>query len=489
MQSMWTWLRDYLLAPVNEWVLTLINLLLSNFLTIAGFILALVIIRRVLTEKRNPSNFFAWFFFVVLIPVLGVPLYLMFGGRKSRQLIKSKQAIYEEASSIAEHVTDGQKAHDILAYDLTTASTTGNHTEILQDGEVAFERLCREIQAAKHTIHIATFILSHDATGRAVVDLLEKRASEGVTVRLLLDSLGSWNCTRKARYKIRKAGGHVSMFIPVLPFQSRVSTNLRNHRKIAIFDNHCAITGGQNIDRRFMGAAPNSDCFTDFSLVTHGPAVAQLNRIFVADWAFSSKEPPSNFHKELSYEPEQAGNSTIEVVASGPDVKGDPLWEQILRIIQEFRQSLTIITPYFIPDEVLFRSMIVKAHTGRHIRLVLPLKSNHPITDVARYHYLRQLNEAGVEILFYTPRMLHAKLILADGKAALTGSANIDMRSLFVNFEIAQLHYSDADLEQLNRWAEEIFGNCIPYREAIQNEDIMPNRLTEDLVHLISPML
>jgi len=310
-----------------------------------------------------------------------------------------------------------------------------------------------------------------------------------VTVRLLLDSLGSWNGTRKTRYRIRKAGGQVAMFIPVLPFQSRVSTNLRNHRKIAVFDNACAITGGQNIDRRFMGKAPNPDCFTDFSLVTYGPAVAQLNRIFIADWAFASKEPARNFHTELSYEPEEAGNSTIEIVASGPDVKGDPLWEQILRIIQEFRQNLTIITPYFIPDEVLLRSMIVKAHTGRHIRLVLPLRSNHPITDVARYHYLRQLREAGVEILFYQPRMLHAKLLLADGKVAMTGSANIDMRSLFVNFEIGQLHYSEPDLQKLNAWAEEIYGDCIPYDEAIADETIMPKRLTEDLVHLISPLL
>ena len=220
-----------------------------------------------------------------------------------------------------------------------------------------------------------------------MIDLLAQRARAGITVRLLLDSLGSWQGSRRARRQIRAAGGQVAMFIPVLPFQSRVSTNLRNHRKIAIFDNACAITGGQNIDRRFMGASPNPDCFTDFSLVTYGPAVAQLNRIFIADWAFASKQSAEAFHPELSYEPEQAGDRTIEIIASGPDVKGDPLWEQILRIIQEFRQNLTLITPYFIPDDVLFRSMIVKAHTVRQIRLVLPLKSNHPITDIARYHF------------------------------------------------------------------------------------------------------
>ena len=131
---MWTSLRDQLLETVNEWLLHLVNLLLSNLLTIAGFILALIVIRRALLEKRSPANFFAWFFFVVLVPILGVPLYLLFGGRKSRRLIRSKQAIYEAATAIAEQGTDPPTAHDILAYELTSACTTGNHTELLPDG-------------------------------------------------------------------------------------------------------------------------------------------------------------------------------------------------------------------------------------------------------------------------------------------------------------------------------------------------------------------
>ncbi len=486
---MWRWFRDSIILPLNDWAMQIFGFLLTNIFTIAGFILALIVIRRVLVEKRSPSNFFAWFFVIVLFPPLGVLLYFMFGGRKSRKVTRSKKAIFDKARSIALDTDEEQQAHDILAYEGNSATTTGNHTELLHDGEVAFERLCHEINTAEHTIHIATFILSNDETGRTIVDLLEQRASEGITVRLLLDSLGSWNCTRKARYRIRKAGGQVSMFIPVIPFQSRVSTNLRNHRKIAIFDNYRAITGGQNLDLRFMGAEPSPERFTDFSLVTQGPAVAHLNRIFIADWAFASKEPADRFVKELSYHPEPAGNRTIEIMASGPDVESDPLWEQILRIIQEFRQSLTIITPYFIPDEVLLRSLIVKAHTGRQIRLVLPLKSNHPVTDIARYHYLRQLHEAGVEILFYTPRMLHAKLILADGMVALTGSANIDMRSLFVNFEVAQLHYSPGDIQALDKWATEITGNCISYQEASSDKDIMPHRTIESIVHLITPLL
>lgn len=458
--------------------------LLTNITTVLGFILALLIIRRVLTEKRNPSNFFAWFFIVIFFPIIGVPLYFMFGGRKSRKLAKMKKQIAQNAEAIAERTTRpcNRGLQDSFGRE-------GNHFELLPNGHTAYQRLCREIDQAEHTIHIATYILGNDATGQAIADRLSARAAEGVTVRLLLDSLGSWNKTRVTRRKIRKAGGKVAMFMPVLPIQTHTSSNLRNHRKIAIFDNFRAITGGQNLDNRFMGEGEDPDRFTDFSVVTQGPAVAMLTRTFLADWAFAHKEAAAQYAELLRYIPEEAGASTTEILTSGPDVENDPLWEQIIRIIQEFKQNLTIITPYFIPDEVIFQSLIVKAHTGRRIQLILPLKSNQRLTDIARYKYLRKLDEAGVDIRFYTPRMMHGKLILADNQLAITGSANIDMRSLFVNFEIAQVHYTPNDIRQLQNWADDLLNDCIPYKKAVQDATIFPSRTAESLVHLISPLL
>ena len=487
---MWAWINEQLLLPLTSWLGGAFTFFVANATTVLGFILALLIIRRVLTEKRNPSNFFAWFFIVVFFPLVGVPLYFMFGGRKSRKTTRIKREVADAARSLAVE-SDSYRpcAHEMLAYEGGNTATTGNHFELLPDGESAFHRICQEIESAEHTIHIATYILSRDATGNKIVDLLTQRAAEGVTVRLLLDSLGSWNQTRAARHKIRQAGGHVAMFMPVLPIQTHISSNLRNHRKIAIFDNYRAITGGQNLDMRFLGATPTADRFTDFSVITQGPAVAHLTRTFLSDWAFAAKESPADYRELLCHIPEKAGDSTIEVIASGPDIATDPLWEQIIRLIQEFKQSLTIITPYFIPDEVLFQSLIVKAHTGRNIRLVLPLRSNHTTADIARYHYLRKLHDAGVDILFYTPRMLHGKVILADGKVALVGSANIDMRSLFVNFEIALLHYSAPDIAELDQWAQSIIENSIPYEDATADKQLMPAKLTENLVHLLVPLL
>ena len=481
---------QYVVDPAIDALGWSLVFVVTNLTTVLGFVLALLIIRRVFAEKRNPSNFFAWLLLVVFIPVLGVPLYFMFGGRKSRKMAQIKRAVSRHALDLSKRAdTPDPHSKDILALETVNRASKGNHFELLPDGVSAYERLCREIEQAEHTIHIATYILGRDVTGQKVVDLLAERARAGVTVRLLLDSLGSWNKTRAARMKIRQAGGQVAMFMPVLPIQTQTSSNLRNHRKIAIFDNYRAITGGQNIDKRFMGGVDRPDLFTDFSIVTQGPAVAELTRTFVGDWAFAAKEDPARHIDLLRSIPEEAGDSTIEVIASGPDVANDPLWEQIVRIIQEFKQSLTIVTPYFIPDEVILRSLIVKAHTGRRIRLILPLRSNQSLADIARHAFLAELEEAGVVILFYTPRMLHAKLILADDKVGLVGSANIDIRSLFVNFEIAVLHYSPDDIAKLTEWCRGIEEDCIDYDTAIQDEALMPSKFKQDVVRLFVPLL
>lgn len=478
------WLNQNIGDPLVQILGGTLVFLFTNFTTVLGFVLALLIIRRVLEEKRSPSSFFAWFFLVIFFPLLGVPLYFLLGGRKSRRLANSKRQITKEAENIAEESTEN-KPHQRAKHPLTK----GNHFELLPDGVAGFNRLCAEIEQAEHTIHIATYILGNDTTGNAIVERLVKRAEDGVTVRLLLDSLGSWNCTRRARLKIRQAGGEVAMFMPVLPFQTHMSANLRNHRKIAIFDNYRAITGGQNIDTRFMGSDEDPDRFTDFSIVTQGPAVASLTRIFLSDWVFARKELPAKHADLLKYVPEEAGDSTTEIITGGPDTVNDPIWEHIVRVIQECKQQLTLITPYFIPDEVIFRSLIIKAHTGRKIRLIIPLHSNQKLTDIARHHYLRQLDAAGVEILLFKPRMMHGKLIIADGKLAMTGSANVDMRSLFVNFEIAQFHYTARDVAKLQEWADSLLPGCIPYKEAIQDPRWVPSRSKENLVNLLVPLL
>lgn len=486
---MWDWLKINAIEPLVDFLGTGLLFLLTNFFIFVGFICAALIIHRISEERRSPSNIFSWLLLVIFIPFLGVPLYFLFGGRKSRRKARVKAEVSRYAESLSEREPMGEHKQNSPGAEADTLCSHGNHFELLPDGKSTYRRLLHEINQAEHTIHIATYILGNDQSGQAIIEQLSKRAAEGVTVRLLLDSLGSWNKTRIARLKMRQSGGEVSMFIPVLPLQSQTSANLRNHRKIAIFDNFRAITGGQNLDNRFLGDWPDAERFIDFSVVTQGPAVAELTRIFIADWAFAAKRSPANYKELLQYIPEEAAQSTIEVIASGPDIPEDPLWEQILRVVQEFRQHLTIVTPYFIPDEVLLQSLLVKAHTGRRIRLILPLRSNKRIADIARFRTLARLDAAGVEILFYQPCMMHAKLVLADDLIALTGSANIDARSLFVNFEIALAHYTADDIRALADWVKELERDCISYKTAMSDASHVPSKLSQDMVQLLVPLL
>lgn len=466
--------------------------LLPHLLTVGGFLLALFLIARLLTEKRQPGNTLAWLLVIVLIPYVGVPLYLFLGGRKLQRLVARKSRL---APSL-----DGAEAFDIPSQVSQTAQAInasgapppvgGNSVELLTTGEAMYAAMEQQIRQAKHSIHITTFILGRDDTGRRILKLLCDRAREGIKVRLLLDAVGSMFSSRGFVDPLRKCGGQVHRFMPVLPFVTRTSANLRNHRKIAVFDQHTAIVGGHNLAVEYMGPTPNRKRWRDFSAVVSGPAGALLNEIFLADWSFASGEKFEVLHKELradAIRPE--GHSVLQVVASGPDVEGDSLYEGILSMIQEAHERIWIITPYFIPDEVLWRSLMVKARAGIDVTLVLPERSNHPITDYARRHHIRELLKAGARVLLYAPGMMHSKAVLVDQRIAMFGSPNFDLRSLFVNFEIGIVVYSEAEVKAMHAWAEDLMSHCREMKPERRKRSRVIGNMLEDIARLLAPLL
>ncbi|GAB4274626.1 MAG: phospholipase D-like domain-containing protein [Opitutales bacterium] len=478
-----------LVSIAHTWIHFLWVALFPHLLTLGGFILALLITGRFFNEKRNPSNIFAWSLLIIFMPYLGVPLYFLFGGRKSRKLAKSKKNIRAIAEEVSLAESEWKDQADPSIWNPKQGIYHGNDFILLGDGVSTYEALCYEIEQAKNSIHIMTYILSNDEVGAAMVEKLILKAKEGIEVRLLVDALGGLGRVGPLMRKLRKNGAHAVRFMPMLPLQTKTSANLRNHRKMAIFDGKRAIVGGQNIDKRFMGPTADPACFHDFSALISGPVVAHFNMIFVSDWCFASKSKPTQFKSLLQQRIEPKGKHTLKVMSSGPDVPGDPLWEALITLIQECQHELTIVTPYFIPDEVLFRSLIVKAHTGRRVRIILPEKSNHRMVDFARNYYLRQLDRAGVEVLFFHTGMIHAKLFVVDNKVAMMGSANIDMRSLFVNFEVGVFLTSEASIEELQNWLHNIYPQCHPYH-ASETAQVSDNRrILEDFAHLLGPLL
>lgn len=463
--------------------------LLPHLLTVAGVLLAFFAIARLVSERRQPSNTFAWLLAIAFIPYIGVPLYLMIGGRKLRRLAAQKTRLCPIVPSHPPSPAARFATARVLTQNGASPPLAGNRLELVTTGEDAFHQLEHHIREARHTIHLMTFILGRDPVGKRIVKLLAKRAREGVRVRLLLDALGCFMSSRGFVDPIRHAGGEVRKFMPVLPLQTRGSANLRNHRKVAIFDHQVAFLGGHNIAREYMGPTPHRKRWRDFGTIIEGPAVGLLNEIFIADWAFAGKRKVDELQQEIASVPlHAAGESELQVVASGPDVLGDPLYEGILSLVETAEKSIWIVTPYFIPDEVLFRMLLVKVRSGVQLRLVVPAHSNHPVTDLARRYFLRELQSAGGQILYYQPGMNHSKLILVDQSIGLAGSANLDLRSLFVNFEVGVLTYSPPDAQRISAWMQEVFKLSIPMPQPDGRRKLFP-AIAEEVSRLVAPLL
>ncbi|HEX2853489.1 MAG TPA: phospholipase D-like domain-containing protein [Opitutaceae bacterium] len=480
-------------AELRElWERFVANGLLTHLFSIGGFILALFMIARLVSEKRAPANTFAWMLIIVLVPYVGVPLYLLFSGRKLRRLMERKSRLLPMLP-----VAPVQPSEFVGAAVAQTAMSAGagppvagNSIRFLTTGEDAFETLVQQIAAAQHSIHITAFILGRDDTGRRLVRLLSERARAGVKVRLLLDAVGCVFSSRGFVQPLRDAGGEVGRFMPVIPFTSRGFANLRNHRKIAVFDHTVAMVGGHNLAREYMGPTRYKKRWKDFGALVEGPAAALLNEVFIADWCFTTKQSVDQLHAEIpAIAAQPRGNSELQVVASGPDVPGDPLYESIVSMIQEADESIWIVTPYFIPDDVLLRSLIVKARAGKDVTVVVPAKSNHPVTDLARRHFLRQLRRAGARVLLHSGSMLHSKAFIIDDRLGLLGSANFDLRSLFVNFEIGVLVHSKPDVVAMKAWARSLTVHCHEPKAERPQKFPYFGSMAEDLSRLLAPLL
>jgi cardiolipin synthase len=469
------------------------NGLLAQLFAIGGFLLALFVVARLMSQKRAPANTFAWLLIIILVPWVGMPLYLMLGGRKLRRLARQKRRVrptLPPASGSNQRPTDSPIVQTIISAG-GTPPVTGSSLRLLTTGEEAFAALEDCIRGARTSIHITAFILGRDETGRRLVKLLAERARSGVQVRVLLDSVGSMFSNGAFVDPIRAAGGRVARFMPVLPLSSPSSANLRNHRKIAVFDHCTAIVGGHNLAREYMGPTKLARRWQDFGALIRGPAAALLNDVFIEDWCYTTRDSVAALRGEIPTDclTQAAGDSELQVVASGPDVPGDPLYEGIVSMIQEAKESIWIVTPYFIPDDVLLRSLIVKARAGREVTLITPAKSNHPVADFARRHYLREMQAAGARVLLYDAGMLHSKAMIVDDQVALFGSPNFDLRSLFVNFEIGVLVHSRPDVLAMKSWAMELSGRCQEPKIERQRRGRVMGNLIEDLSRLLAPLL
>ena len=459
----------------------LTGLLLEHLSIVVGFLLAVVGIGAIVRQRRSSQATAAWLLAIVLVPYVGVPLYLLLGGRKTRKAAEGKQKLHLVMKETVP--LDQASGADRLfrSYGLPGA-TAGNRIRLLPTGEENYACLMEHIEAARESINILTFILGDDPVGRSVVQALARKAAAGVQVRLLLDGVGSFETGKRLLKPLRKAGGKVAWFVPLIhrPFRGR--NNLRNHRKITLFDECFALAGGTNIAREYMGPTPMPGRWKDLAFALEGPAVDHYAEIFRSDWRFAAKEDI-----ELHPERDEAvpGGVLAQVVPSGPDVAGDPLYDAILTALYTAERRLWLVTPYFVPDEALASGFRAAARRGIDLRILVPERSNHRLADYARGTYLREIQDLGGKVLLYEPGMVHAKAALIDHDIVAIGSANLDLRSFFLNYEVALFAYGPQVVADTEAWMEGLFARC---RDRMPAPGTFRDTL-EGLVRLVDPLL
>ncbi len=457
--------------------------LFVHILPSIGFILALVLLAHILKERRPPTSTLAWLMAIVFIPYLGVPLYLIFGGRK---MLKKAEKKPELAQNRGEPLNDAHIRNAVLLEPDSGISppSANNRIMFLPKGEQAFQTIVDLIHTATHSVYIATFILGKDETGRAIVQALSQKASQGLNVCLLLDALGSVGISKKFIGPLIAAGGQVVFFMPMIHLPFRGRANLRNHRKMLICDNQSAIIGGMNLASEYMGPQAVADRWRDLSLLIQGPVTGHIADIFRSDWNFASRTPLNDPSTADQPTPLDAGG-LAQLVASGPDVRNDSLRNAILTEVFRAKRRIWVVTPYFVPDEMLLEALCIAVRRNVDVSIIMPKKSNHRLADMVREGYLARLQESGAGVWLYQPRMLHAKAILVDDTLAMVGSANMDMRSLLLNYEIALCMYDSDTIGELESWMLDLRKECL----ARQLQTKRSSGLIESVGRLFAPLL
>lgn len=459
-------------------------LIFTHFLPTVGFLLALVLLLHLFKQQRSPSNTIAWVLAIILMPYVGVPLYIMLGGRKMKKMTGRKEiAPFRTIDDVSVDcngiIHTGQTSADTLF-----PCRKGNTVRLLLSGEEAFRCLRELIEHARESICITTYILGNDSTGQELLAALAAKAREGVDVCLLMDALGSNSIKDSFLSEYKTSGGRYAFFMPMLHIPFRGRANLRNHRKMVVVDGRTAVIGGMNLACEYMGEAPSETRWHDLSLSVEGPVVADILTVFQSDWNFASGEvlPAKSVHEGIT---DHCESTLLQLVPSGPDVVGDPLFDTVISALFSARERIWIVTPYFIPDEMMVKALCMASKRGVDVRIIVPEVSNHRLADIVRRNYLRQIEEAGAVVYRFKHGMLHGKLIVIDDSLGIVGSMNMDMRSFFLNYEAALLIYSKSIVASLKVWF-----NSLEEKSAtgVTKESVFVDYL-EGLARTLAPLL
>jgi cardiolipin synthase len=410
----------------------------------------------ILTIKREPMSAIAWCLLVVFVPLFGIVFFAFFGYQSIHVPLRRKRQ-HAEVFRGSRHagsrgtVEVGYEGLAGLACQLgSRPPVSGNAVAVYHDGASAYESMLEAIAGARHHIHMEFFIVRADDSGCRFMKALADRASAGVEVRFLYDALGSWSLNPRVLNILRKAGGRALPFLKLQnPLRRRIQVNLRNHRKLLVVDGRVGFTGGLNLGDEYLGKSPFFGPWRDDFIRVEGPAVADLQHVFVEDWDFSVDEDLSGAAYYPAVSP--AGSAVVQVASSGPDQDIKTIRELYFAAIMRARRRVWLATPYFVPDAGVFDALCLAARMGRDVRVLTPFRPDKWLPHLAGRYSWPELLRAGVKVYQYTNGFLHLKLLMIDDVWSSVGSPNLDNRSLYLNFEATCLIESAEVQAELER--------------------------------------
>lgn len=474
-----------------------------DHLLIINVLLSLII---VFFERRSPQAVWTWLLLLYFIPIVGFILYLVIGQdfHKSRMfkakeiegelkyaVRKQEETIYRRQLRLAN--PELNRFRDLILYNLEAGQavlTDNNDIRIYTDGKEKFHALIEEMKQAKKYIHLQYYIIRSDELWQQIEPVLIAKAHEGVEVRVLFDSMGCRTMHNRDWERLEREGVQVAEFFPAFLGQLQLRMNYRNHRKIVVIDGRIGFVGGFNVGREYLGLDSKFGYWRDTHLCIEGAAVTSLAVRFVLDWNYAAKE--NLFLRDSLFELPQyvrGGHDPVQIISSGPDSQTKTIHDNYLHLIHSAKDHVYIQTPYFIPDDSILDALKIASRAGVDVRIMIPCKPDHPFVYWATYSYIGDMVAAGAKCYVYNNGFLHAKTLSVDGMVACVGTANMDIRSFGLNFEVNATIYSERTVQKLERAFENDMNQCTYITRKIYEERSLVIRIKEQFSRLLSPLL
>lgn len=477
---------------------------MPSLVTILYFLTVVFIAFLIILENRNPVKTISWILVLVLLPFVGIVIYLFFGqeyrktkmfSRKGlKDLEKLRNLTLEQLDNLPKnHALIDEKRYskkrliNLLLANSNALLTSDNAVQVLRNGDETFPAIFESIEKARHHIHLEYYIIEDDKIGNQLRELLIRKAREGVEVRLIFDDVGSWELRKKFIRSMSDAGVKVDCFMKVRFPMLTSRVNYRNHRKILVVDGETAYVGGLNFADRYRDGVPGIGPWRDTHLKVVGGGATALQIIFMADWYFVSKEILKG-HKYFRHF--KSGNGKlVQMTASGPDSDWESISQAYFSAIATATEYVYISTPYLMPTSDIVTALKTSALGGVDVRIIVPGLSDAITPKWGTNSYVEELLEAGVKIYFYKAGFTHSKVIIVDDVFSSVGTANLDFRSLETNFEVNAMIYDEEIAQTLTN---QFLDDQAKSEQVILADWIKRprmNKIKESFARILSPML